>query len=68
MSFWWIPISILIFLLVVLIIVNISIVRESRAYVVERLGSFCAVWTKGPHVKIPFIMRVVKKVSLVITG
>ena len=64
MSFWWIPISILIFLLVVLIIVNISVVRESRAYVVERLGRFYTVWTKGPHVKIPFVMRIVKKVSL----
>ena len=64
MSFWWIPISIVIFLLVVLIVINVHIVQQSRAYVVERLGRFYTVWNQGPHIKIPFVMRVIKKVSL----
>lgn len=38
MSLWWIPISIVIFLLVILMIVNFHIVKQSRAYVVERLA------------------------------
>ena len=52
--------------LVVLIIVisNISIVQQSRAYVVERLGAFSEVWSVGIHFKIPFIDRIAKKVSL----
>ncbi len=64
MSFWWIPVAIVVILLVLLVIVNVSVVRQSRAYVVERLGRFYTVWNQGPHVKIPFIMRIVKKVSL----
>ena len=63
-SLWWIPLVIVIILLVLLIISNVSIVRQSRAYVVERLGKFHTVWTQGPHVKIPFLMKVVKKISL----
>ena len=64
MSLWWIPISIVIFLLVILMIVNFHIVKQSQAYVVERLGRYHAVWNQGPHFKIPFIMQVIKKVSL----
>jgi len=55
---------VLILLVLVLIICNIVIVQQSRAYVIERLGAFRAVWNVGLHLKIPFIERVVKKVSL----
>ena len=55
---------VLVLLLLILIISNIVIVQQSRAYVVERLGAFRAVWNVGLHLKIPFIERVVKKVSL----
>ena len=61
---WWIPVSVVIVLLVILIISNVHIVQQSRAYVVEWLGQFHAVWNQGPPVKVPFVMRVVKKVSL----
>ena len=61
---FWIPVSAVIILLVILIISNVHIVQQSRAYVVEWLGQFHAVWNQGPHVKAPFVMRVVKKVSL----
>ena len=61
---FWIPVSAVIILLVFLIISNVHIVQQSRAYVVEWLGQFHAVWNQGPHVKVPFVMRVVKKVSL----
>ena len=59
-----IPIVILVLLILALIVANIVIVQQSRAYVVERLGAFRAVWNVGLHLKIPFIERVVKKVSL----
>ena len=35
-----------------------------NAYVVERLGSYSDTWSAGLHVKIPFIERIAKKVSL----
>ena len=60
----FVAVVVLIILLLVLIISNIVIVQQSRAYVVERLGAFRAVWNVGLHLKIPFIERVVKKVSL----
>ena len=46
------------------IVSNIQVVQQSRAYVVERLGAYSATWGVGLHLKIPFIERVVKKVSL----
>ena len=55
---------ILIVLLLIVIVSNIHIVQQSKAYVVERLGAFHAVWGVGLHLKLPFIERVVKKVSL----
>ena len=55
---------IVILLVLVLLISNIHIVQQSRAYVVERLGAFHTVWNEGLHFKVPFIMRVAKKVSL----
>ena len=59
-----IAVVIVIVLLLVLIISNIIVVQQSRAYVIERLGAFQAVWGVGLHVKIPLIDRVAKKVSL----
>ena len=55
--------AIVLFVLII-IISNISIVQQSRAYVVERLGAFSEVWSVGIHFKIPFIDRIAKKVSL----
>lgn len=47
-----------------LIIANIKIVPQSRAYVIERLGAYSSTWDTGIHVKIPFIERIAKQVSL----
>ena len=49
---------------VVLIISNIFVVQQSRAYVVERLGAFHAVQGVGLHFKMPFIDRIARRVSL----
>ena len=56
--------AIVIILLLVLIIRNIQIVQQSKAYVIERMGAFSTVWGVGIHFKLPFIERVAKKVSL----
>ncbi len=60
----YIGIIVLVVLLLIIIVSNIHVVQQSRAYVVERLGAFHAVWGVGLHLKLPFIERVVKKVSL----
>ena len=51
-------------LLLVLIITNIRIVSQSEAFVIERLGGYHGTWNVGLHVKMPFIDRIAKKVSL----
>ena len=51
-------------IVVLLIIANIKIVPQSKAYVIERLGAYFATWETGLHVKIPFIEKVAKVVSL----
>ena len=59
-----IAIIILVILILAVIVSCIQIVQQSKAYVVERLGAFYSVWNVGLHFKVPFIMRVAKKVSL----
>ncbi len=51
-------------LVIILIIPNIKIVPQAKAYVIERLGSYYVTWNNGLHVKIPFVDRVSKIVSL----
>ena len=55
---------IIVILALVIIISNISVVQQSRAYVVERLGAFHSVWGVGMHFKVPFIDRIARRVSL----
>ncbi len=55
---------ILIVFVLAVIVANIKVVPQAHAYVVERLGAFHAVWATGLHVKIPFLDRIAKKVSL----
>ena len=50
--------------IILLVIPNIKVVQQSRAYVIERLGGFHTVWSVGMHFKVPFIDRVARKVSL----
>ena len=51
-------------ILAAIIISNIQIVAQSTAYVIERLGTYSTTWDTGLHVKIPFIEKIAKKVSL----
>ncbi len=51
-------------LVMILIITNIRIVSQSNAFVIERLGGYHGTWNVGLHVKMPFIDRIAKRVSL----
>ena len=56
--------AIVVVILFMIIISNIAVVQQSRAYVIERLGAFHSVWGVGIHFKIPFIERIARRVSL----
>ena len=60
----FIIIAAIVLIAIVLVISNIYVVQQSRAYVIERLGAFERVDGVGLHVKVPFIDRVVRRVSL----
>jgi regulator of protease activity HflC (stomatin/prohibitin superfamily) len=63
MSTFFVVVVLIVFILAV-IVANIKIVPQAHAFVVERLGAFHASWGTGLHVKIPFLDRIAKKVSL----
>ena len=61
------PIYILIALVLFVIIVaisNIKIVPQSKAFVIERLGAYHTTWDTGLHIKLPFLDKIQKIVSL----
>ncbi|WP_322184057.1 SPFH domain-containing protein [Neglectibacter caecimuris] len=57
-------VAVLVIFVLAVIIANIKIVPQAHAFVVERLGAFHAAWGTGLHVKIPFLDRIARKVSL----
>lgn len=59
----WLISSICVVLLAV-IVANIRIVAQSKAFVIERLGKYCATWQVGIHIKIPLIDRIANRMSL----
>ena len=59
LGFW-----IILVLVFLLIIPNIKIVPQAKAYVIERLGSYSSTWSNGLHFKIPFVDRISSRVTL----
>ncbi len=55
---------IIILIIIAILIKNIRVVQQARAYVIERLGAYSTTWGVGLHFKIPFFERVAKVVSL----
>jgi len=64
MFMWFYVLAGILLLVLLIVVVNIKIVPQSKAYVIERLGAYMATWQTGFHVKIPFFERVAKIVSL----
>jgi len=60
----WIFVAVVILLVLLILVTNIFVVQQSRAYVIERLGAFHAVQGVGLHFKVPFIDRIARRVSL----
>ncbi|MDW7660222.1 MAG: SPFH domain-containing protein [Bacillota bacterium] len=60
----FIIVAVLAILALLLVVLNIKIVPQSNAYVVERLGAYHTTWETGLHLKIPLFDRIAKKVTL----
>ena len=56
--------GLLVLVVLVLILTNIRIISQGKAAVIERLGKYRSTWNAGIHIKIPFIDRVVRTMSL----
>ena len=51
-------------LIIIIVARNIKIVPQAHAYVIERLGAYSQTWGTGLHIKVPFMDRIAKRVSL----
>lgn len=51
-------------IVLIVIVRNIVIVPQAKAYVVERLGAYKETWSTGLHLKVPFIENISRKVTL----
>ena len=60
----YIILGIVALILLIIIVRNIKVVPQAHAFVIERLGAYHQTWGTGLHLKIPFIDRIAKKVSL----
>ena len=56
--------AIAIIVILLLILPNIKIVPQATTFIIERLGTYRTTWETGFHIKVPFIDRVAKKISL----
>ena len=54
----------IILIVIMLIAVHVRIVSQSQAFVIERLGVYLSTWNEGLNVLVPFIDKIVKKISL----
>lgn len=59
-----IVLAVIVLIVVIIVARNIKIVPQAHAFVIERLGAFHQTWGTGLHLKVPFIDRIAKRVSL----
>ena len=64
MTALYIVLAVIALLIILIIARNIKIVPQAHAYVIERLGAYSQTWGTGLHIKVPFIDRIAKRVSL----
>ena len=57
-------IAVIALIIIIILIRNIRVVPQAHAYVLERLGAYNTTWETGLHLKVPFIDKISKKVSL----
>lgn len=50
--------------ILILVLINIRVVPQSKQFVIERLGKYAGTWDAGLHVKAPLIDKIVKTITL----
>ena len=60
----WYIILIVAILALIILIGGLRLVPQTYEYVVERLGKYHATWTAGLHYKVPFIDKVMKRMTV----
>ena len=60
----FVVIAIIIAILLIIVISNIHVVPQSKAFVIERLGAYHETWKTGLHVKMPFVDKIAKRINL----
>jgi regulator of protease activity HflC (stomatin/prohibitin superfamily) len=58
-------ILVLVAILILVALFNVRIIPQSKAVVIERLGSYHKTWYTGIHIKIPIIDRMSEPISLI---
>jgi len=61
---WLIAFIIILAIVIAIVVGNIKVVPQANAFVIERFGVYFTTWHTGLHVKVPFIDRISRKVSL----
>lgn len=61
---WLIALIIVLIVVILIVVGNIKVVPQSNAFVIERFGVYYKTWNTGLHVKIPFVDRIARRVSL----
>ncbi len=56
--------AVVVILILIILVKNIRVVPQAKAFIIERLGAYSTTWNVGLHLKVPFIERVAKQVSL----
>jgi len=61
---WLIAFAIILVIVVLVVVANIKVVPQANAFVIERFGAYYNTWHTGIHVKVPFMDRIAKRISL----
>ncbi len=57
-------VSVVVFVLLIILICNIKIVKQTEKVIVERLGAYRTTWGVGIHMLLPFFDRIALRVSM----
>ncbi|NLC39721.1 MAG: peptidase, partial [Clostridiaceae bacterium] len=56
-------VAVILFIFLILI-KNVRVVPQANVYVIERLGTYKTTWQSGIHMKLPFVDRIARRISL----
>lgn len=56
--------TVILIIALIIAVLNVKIVPQAHAYIIERFGGYQATWGVGLHFKIPFIDKIASRVSL----